>query len=509
MMGLMNWITIQAQEGVSFPAEIPPKYVDTLNKLQGVAAKHGYKIYATGGFVRDALLGRESKDLDVMVEGAGAGVEFANLVAQELGAKVSQVYGRVGTAKVILDDNEIEFAMARKESYPDESSRTPVVEAATPEEDALRRDFGMNSLFIRLEDMKLLDLTGHGVKDIEDKVVRMADPGDPDRAFHEDPLRMLRAVRQSLQLGFEIEPEVLAAIKRNAPRLETIVAERTRDELAKMIVAEHPSRGVRMLVDLDLIDHVAPEIKALVGVEQTSKYHGEDVFEHTMMVLDELKDSDEVTRLAALLHDVGKPASKTIADDIAHFFGHEDVGAEMARDVLRRLKFPEDTIKQVSSLIQGHMRPHLYKKEWGDKAIRRTIRDLGPLLDKSLALAEADVRGTTAEEADKERRTGDIAELRERIRKEKEGRPIDPGTGERVPLPELFSGNELMDMAGRGPGPWIRQMKEFLKDKQDENPALTREEATPMVQTYLQEHSEELKASSTALSGPLYWVTAS
>jgi len=498
----MNWVKLAATIEEDWKAPIPAQYQPVIDKVKTTAQKEGLQVYVVGGFVRDLLLGRTPSDIDFMVEGEGAGIKLAQAIARDYNMKVTDEYGQMGTVKMIIDGIETEFAMARKEYYPDPQSRKPKVVPGTAEEDAQRRDFGVNALFLRLSDMKLLDYTGHGLADLEDKVIRIADPKDPDKTFSEDPLRMLRAVRFYLQLGFELAPETVDTIRRNAHRLQALneeSVERIKDELLKMLKTKDPGKGIKFLVETGLNKWVIPELDPMVGFEQPSKYHKEDVFEHTTRVLDQVRPDSEDLRLAALLHDVGKLTTRTIEEGVAHFFGHEDVSAEMAEEILRRLRFPNKTIEDVKTLIRGHMRPHQYKPEWNDKSVRKLMRDMGPLMDNLLELAEADVRGASAEEADVNRRTGYLQELRERIAGQKEEM-------ERIKDKDLVSGDELMAMFGRGPGKWIKSMKSFITDKQLENTSLTKDEALRMAQEYYDQNKDRLDSQGSWLEVKEPWI---
>lgn len=295
---------------------------------------------------------------------------------------------------------------------------------------------------------------------------------------------MLRAIRQSMQLGFAIDPAVIDAVKRNVARINMISHERVRDELSKMLTQKIASQGMRFLQETGLLAYVVPEFEATRTVDQPGPYHTKDVYEHTLQVVDNISP-DLVLRLAALLHDIGKPTTKVITDGIAHFFTHEHVGAKMAGDILHRLKFPNDVIDRVKILVSHHMRPHAYKPEWSDAAVRRFVRDLGDHLEQSLQLAEADITGHSKAVQAQNR----IQELRERIRQVQE-------QGEVSKISELLSGNELMALVQQGPGPWIRKVKEFVSDQQMENPALTKEEASALVKTYVQEHRDDLTQAS-------------
>jgi putative nucleotidyltransferase with HDIG domain len=466
--------------------QIPPRFAGVIEAIRKSANKHGRTVYAVGGFVRDLLMEREPNDLDVMVEGENGGIEFAKELAGDYELHEPVVFPRFGTAMVQLGDEKVEFVMPRKEYYSEES-RKPETELGTIEQDALRRDFGINALFLRLNDMELLDLTGHGMQDIEKKVIRVTDPRASDVIFSQDPLRMMRAIRLALQLGFEIAQEDVEAIQRNAHRLEIISKERIRDELSKLLVQAAPSRGIRFLRETGLLKYVMPELEAEVGTGQPAKWHDKDVFEHTMAVLDTIP-ADLISRLSALLHDIGKPVTHQIIDGLAHFFGHEDVGSEMSRDILRRLKFPNEVSDQVALLVKQHMRPHHYEKEWSDSAVRRFVRGLGDNLERSLQLAEADVAGAHPEKV--EEGATQIKEFRQRIEELQKVKPVSE-------IQDLVSGDELMQLFNQPQGRWIKVVKEHLQEAQLNNPNLTKDQATEMAKKYVMDNPDvfQVKAS--------------
>lgn len=453
--------------------DIPARYAGIIRKLVDVANKHGYTIYAVGGFVRDILLDRDPHDLDILVEGPGGGIGFATKVAEELDLSDPVTFPRFGTAMLKIDGETIDFVMPRQEYYTEES-RKPETTIGTLEQDAKRRDFSINALFLRLNDGQLLDLTGHGLSDLKEKRIRVTDPEAADVIFSQDPLRMLRAIRQSLQLGFDIDPDTLEAIKQSAPRIKIISEERIRDELSKILVQPNPSKAIRLLEETGLLKYIIPELEQLINVEQPTKWHSKDVWEHTLQVLDNIRP-DLIDRLSALLHDIGKPATKQIIEDTIHFFGHAEIGSELAKEILRRLKFPNEIVESVAFAVGSHMRPTSYDATWTDSAVRRFIRDMEDYLDHVLTLAEADITGGTPERREEGKEK--IRELRERIEILESQVPT-------LTLESPLDGNELMELFDAPPGPWIKEMKEYLISKKMENPALTKEEAIKLAKEY-------------------------
>ena len=344
--------------------KIPKNYQDIITKLTQIAIDNKFVIYIVGGFVRDIILNREPNDLDIMVEGENAGIEFSKLVANKLNIHPPITFEKFATSKLLIDDKEIEFIMPRKEYY-DKDSRNPKTEIGTLEQDALRRDFTVNALFLRLNDYELLDLTKKGIDDIKNKIIRVTDESASDVIFEQDPLRILRAVRQSFQLNFKIEEKTYNSMKNKAKRIKIVSGERIRDELNKMLLLTTPSQAFKMLDDIGMLKIILPELKATQHIEQPKPYHDNDVFEHTMNVLDKIKP-DLLLRISALLHDIGKPETKSENNGKISFIGHETKSAQLAKQILTRLKYSVDFIKQVTFLIENHMYPKMYTKTWKD-----------------------------------------------------------------------------------------------------------------------------------------------
>ena len=469
-------------------------------KIEAVASKNGYKAYAVGGFVRDELLGRTPKDLDIVAikdaDGVLAGINLATLITQEYDLHPPVTFPRFGTAKIDIDGEEVEFVAPRKEKYsPD--SRKPEVERGTLQDDARRRDFTVNALYKDTGTGEILDPTGHGLDDIKTKTIRVTDYEDPDIIFVEDPLRALRAIRQSYALGFEMETKTQEAIKRNVERLPVISQERIRDEFQKILTGPNASQAVKVMHDIGLLEQFLPEMEETFGVTQDSKYHQETVDEHILMAVD-MMPANIVDRLVALLHDISKPAQKTVVDGIAHFYGHEDVGAETAEAILNRLKFPQDIINEVVFRIKNHMRPHSNPAQWGDKAVRKFMKDMGEYLDKVLDFAEADIKSAKRDEGLGEEDLAGMKSLRDRIEKEK-AQGVTP-----MPTAPLIDGNELKQMFNRNPGKWIGELHRYLADLQLENPAMTKDEAIAKAKEYMEQHygQDEQEAKVESSAGP-------
>lgn len=362
--------------------------------LVGEAADSlGRDCYVVGGYVRDLMLGRHSKDIDFLT--VGSGIEVAQEVARTLRGSHLAVYRNFGTAQVKNRKYELEFVGARKESY-DRSSRKPIVEDGTLEDDISRRDFTINAMALCVNGDRFGELVDFydGVRDLSERVIRT--PLDPDITFSDDPLRMMRAIRFATQLDFTILPETFEAIRRNASRITIISKERVMDELMKIMRSPRPSIGWRLLLQSGLLRLIFPELYALKGVENVNGVGHKDNFYHTLAVLDNVAElSDNVwLRWAALLHDIGKPATKRF-DQAAGwtFYGHNVVGAKMVPRIFRNMKFPlNDKMKYVQKLVDLHMRPiALVEDEVTDSAVRRLLFDAGDDIDDLMLLCSADI----------------------------------------------------------------------------------------------------------------------
>ncbi len=418
--------------------------------IQEEAARLKTRALVVGGYVRDRLLGAERarhvREVDILVEG-GKGLELATATASRLGAHPPVIFERFGTAHARIGEIDVEFVSTRAERY-DPQSRKPAVRPASLEEDVRRRDFTINTLLMDW-DGTVLDLTGRGLRDLADR--RIVTPLDPRATFDEDPLRMLRAVRFATVLRFELDPAVASAIREAASRLgpPVVSMERIHDELRKLLLAEDVERGLQLLDETGLLVRILPQLEPGKGVEQGG-WHSHDVFGHGLRAA-QLAPPDLVTRLAALLHDVGKPATRDVTDGKITFIGHPEVGATMAEDAMKPLRFSSDEIDAVAKLVRLHMRPIQYDPEgWEDRAVRRLVRDAGPELPALLALARADMQASHYPNVEK------VDHLAERIRR------LDAEKINAITSP--LTGDELMARYGRAPGPWIKRVKAALED---------------------------------------------
>ena len=363
-------------------------------KIASAAQELDYSVYVIGGFVRDKIIGRSSKDADIVC--VGDGIALAQKTADRFHpAPTVAFFKNFGTAQIKIDNFEIEFVGARKESYRAES-RNPLVSPGTLQDDQNRRDFTMNALAISLnkEDYGELIDPFDGVKDIEQKIIRT--PLNPNLTFSDDPLRMMRAIRFASQLHFIIEEKTFAAIHENRHRISIITQERITVELNKIMLSPQPSIGLNLLFQSGLLQLIFPQMADLQGAEHIDGMGHKDNFYHTLQVIDNVaaKSNDLWLRWAALLHDIGKPATKGFEDGHGFtFHGHEAVGARMVPKIFAKLKLPlGDNMKFVQKLVLLHLRPiSLTKENITDSAIRRLLFDAGEDIDKLMILCEADI----------------------------------------------------------------------------------------------------------------------
>lgn len=376
-------------------------YKESLNNpifrtVQIVADELNYPTYVVGGWVRDLLLKRKQKVTDIDFVCVGSGIKFAEQLSKKLGKEATfKVFKNFGTAMISFNNENYEFVGARKESYRT-NSRKPIVENGTLKDDQNRRDFTINAIAIELNNKnygKLID-PFNGVKDLKEKIIRT--PLEADLTYSDDPLRMMRAVRFSAQLNFNIEENSLNSIGKNAERLSIISQERITDELNKIVLSDIPSNGFKLLFETKLLHQFFPQMTKLHGVEFVQNNGHKDNFYHTLEVLDNIskKTNNLWLRWAAILHDIAKPITKKYEDGHGWtFHAHEFIGAKMVPKIFKALKLPlNENMKYVKKLVLLHLRPIVLAQEIvTDSAIRRLLFDAGDDIDDLMILCDADI----------------------------------------------------------------------------------------------------------------------
>ena len=431
-------------------------------QLGELFAAAGHSLALVGGTVRDALLGRLGDDLDFTTDARPEQIIRIVKPWAEAVWDVGIAFGTVGCQK---DGLKLEITTYRSEAY-DRDSRKPVVNyGETLEGDLVRRDFTVNAMAVRLPEVVFVD-PFHGFEDLARKVLRT--PGTPEESFTDDPLRMLRAARFAAQLDFAVAPEVEAAMRSMAERLSIISAERIQAEFSKLLLGADPRLGLGLLVDTGLADRFLPELSKL-RLEIDEHHRHKDVYEHTLIVVEqaialEQGEPDLVLRMAALLHDIGKPRTRKFeAGGGVSFHHHELVGAKMTRKRLRELKYSKEFVDDVSRLVELHLRFHCYGDgEWTDSAVRRYVRDAGPLLDRLHKLTRSDCTTRNRRRAAALAASYDDLEARiERLKEQEELDSIRPD----------LDGNQVMELLGIKPGPAVGRAYKFLLERRlDEGP---------------------------------------
>jgi len=421
-----------------------------VGELGGRFEAAGHELALVGGSVRDALMDRLGGDLDLATSARPEVTEKLVEGWADAVWDVGRAFGTIGCRK---GDRHIEITTYRSETYELDSRKPQVDYGDTLEGDLSRRDFTVNAMAVRLPELAFVD-PYDGLADLSRGLLRT--PSTPEQSFDDDPLRMMRAARFAAQLGFDVDPEAIVAIKAMADRLEIVSAERIRDELVKLINAPQPRLGLRLMVDTGLAAHVLPELPAL-RLERDEHHRHKDVYEHTLTVLDQAIELEErlpdggpdfVVRFAALMHDIGKPRTRRFgADGSVTFHHHDAVGAKMTIKRMRRLRFSKDTIEAVAALVALHLRFHGYGGgEWTDSAVRRYVRDAGDQLERLHVLTRADCTTRNRRKAERLRRTYDHLEERiARLSEEEELAAMRPD----------LDGNEIMRVLDIAPGPAV------------------------------------------------------
>jgi poly(A) polymerase len=453
-------------------------------RVAAAFAEAGYELSLVGGPVRDALLGRPVHDLDFTTNAAPD--QILRLVAPIASThwEIGRAFGTIGAR---IDGETIEITTYRADSYEQGSRKPDVVFGDTLEGDLVRRDFTVNALALRLPDVVLVDPSS-GIDDLLTGTLRT--PSTPEISFGDDPLRMLRAARFSAQLGFTIDAETREAMQSMRERISIVSAERIRDELSKLLCADSPRAGIELLVETSLAELVLPEIPAL-RLEIDEHHHHKDVYQHSLTVLDQAigyererhpgEEPDLVLRLAALLHDIGKPATRRLEPGgLVSFYHHDMVGSKLARKRLRALRFDNDTVNAVGRLIELHLRFFGYTDgAWTDSAVRRYVRDAGDLLERLHVLTRADVTTRNRRKADRLAFAYD--DLEQRIAELAEQEKLA------AVRPDL-DGGDVMRILNLKPGPKVGRAMRFLLELRLDNGPMDPDEATRLL---LQWHERE------------------
>ena len=425
--------------------------------ISRVASENGISAFVIGGFVRDLILKRPSKDIDFVV--LGSGIDMAEKVAAALGIKKVSYFKNFGTAAFICDDLEIEFVGARKESYQ-RDSRKPIVENGSLADDQNRRDFTINALAISLNKSSFGEVIDpfDGLNDLKKRILKT--PLEPSRTYSDDPLRMMRAIRFASQLNFKIEASSLKAISENAERLDIISKERIVTELNKIILSEKPSIGFKLLFDTKLLHQFFPEMVALHGVEIINGKSHKDNFYHTLEVLDNIcyNTDDLWLRWAAIMHDIAKPKTKRFNEKVGWtFHGHEDLGARMTPGIFKKLKLPLGSkMKFVQKLVRLHLRPiALVNGSVTDAAIRRLLFEAGDDIDDLMTLCDADITSKNDFKVQKYR--ANFQKVRKKLRDVEEKDQI------RNFQPPI-SGKEIMEIYDLEPCKMVGEIKDEIKE---------------------------------------------
>lgn len=441
-----------------------------IDELGNRFTEAGEELVLIGGPVRDAMLGRSHNDLDFATSARPEVTELLLKGWADATWDVGRAFGTIGAAK---GDWQVEITTYRSDSYDTESRKPEVAYGDSLEGDLARRDFTVNAMAVRLPDRLFEDPFG-GIADLAHRVLRT--PGRPEDSFTDDPLRMMRAARFAAQLAFTVDPAVVVAMTEMAGRIEIVSAERVRDELSKLLMAAHPRRGLTLLVETGLASYVLPELPAL-ALERDEHHRHKDVYEHTLTVLEQSIDlegrlggPDLVSRLAALMHDIGKPRTRRFNPDGTVTFHHHDVvGAKLTKARMKALRFSNDETSAVARLVELHLRFHGYGSgEWTDSAVRRYVRDAGEQLERLHVLTRADCTTRNRRKAERLRRTYDDLEVRiARLSQAEELASIRPD----------LDGNQIMQFLGIPPGREVGEAYSYLLELRLENGPMSVDDA--------------------------------
>lgn len=459
--------------------ELYIKIKEHLGKLTQNTMWEGH-VFTVGGCVRDEIMGEEVKDIDVCITLPNGGIRFADWLWNNGHAKKpATVYPQYGTAMLQLKsfpEVDLEFAQTRKEQYADHTCRNPETTFGNIEEDSYRRDLTINSLYCDLSSGEIVDITGRGVEDIRNHVVRT--PKEPDLVYDEDPLRILRCIRFASRYGWEIEPATYNGMIRKVNRLEILKKERIREELDKMLTHKHPVMAMELLRKTGAMHFVIPQLEETYEMMQND-YHFGTVWEHTMMALEKLKSDSLELRMAALLHDIGKTRVRSVSEGKVHFLKHELASADMVEEILRPLKYSNDFIHNVAFLVGNHMRC----KKWGNECENMKAKSLRKLQFECVTearfrdlmlLIDADNKAHDANHC-MSRQVEIILQYSEKMKEE--GSTM---FGYKLPI----EGKEIMQIKGIKQGPKVRECIDYLLKLAFVNPQRDKTEVIKLLKGY-------------------------
>lgn len=424
------------------------------------------RVMVVGGYVRDLIMGNQSNDIDLLIDGdINAGIDFAIWFCDKMKLHPPLCYGLYGTAMFNFMGEKIECVAPRSEKYKDDS-RNPIVESCTIEEECLRRDFTINSMFINISTDELYDFSGKGLNDLNSKIIRST--SNPNVIFNQDALRMLRCIRFASRYGWEIEKKTMQGIIDNVERIQIITQERVTDEINKILLTKKPSVGLRMLEKTGLLQYVLPDFVEMVNLEQ-NEYHFGTAWEHTLMVVDNTKPILE-NRVAALFHDLGKIKTKTVDENgKIHFYNHENVSAFLSEVRMKTMKYPNDIIKRVRKAVNAHMRTKSFGDDCAklkDKSVRKLQLALGDTFELTMDLIDADNRAHKSDHC---------MPNQVRLIKERSNKLVEQGLDAfKLRLP--VNGEDIISYKNIEPGPKVKLYLDYLTKLWLNNPLITKEE---------------------------------
>ncbi len=426
----------------------------------------GFEFYLVGGAVRDGILDIPTTDFDFTTNATTD--ESLNLF-KENRFQTTEIGKAFGTIEALYNDFSLHVTTFREDQYEESSRKPEITSSSNLENDLKRRDFTINSIAYDILKNELIDPYG-GLKDLSQGIITT--PISADISFSDDPLRMLRACRFISSHGFAPDTETFDAINKNIERIEIVSNERVRDELTKLLIGNNPTLAIRAFVESGLSSKIMPELDQL-KIEVDPQHHHKDVYEHTLIVVERVSPNT-ISRLAALLHDIGKPKTKGIENGKVHFRHHEVVGARMSKQILTRLKFSKKEIQDICLLVENHLRPHTFKMGWTDSAVRRYIVDSGHLINELNELVRADITTKNQKKYDEINRYLDEMEARIAEVKEKE---------ELSNLRPPVSGDDIMEIFNLEPGPVVGKIMKALYEQRLNEGEVSKEEAIQLAET--------------------------